>query len=378
MMHLVFRCPEPITEDTARRVAAALLDAGAVHPQALDSFPECAPGRCLLPLQVHTDRFSEARRVLLDELGAEILWSHEGAEGAEVGDDHEARFIGSPPPTTTETPFPVDGYPAILDDFDYNDFGFELRFESALDDDEQSLLSSSHSRWLEAYESDSSTCYRNTGCEIADDRRSAFFWVDRFNYPGTVAQVVHHALWIARQVGTILPVKRVIFRPPDMDTKFGRLGMPVLELEPGRSLWQSGAQRPGWGLLNAAVLISLLTHLISEMPTRMRVRDAIYVLFPWTIYYVSRQWLRPRPWARRWLLSTSGLAVVSATAYAAMLSGVGADPTMGREAAIAHLEQLGYASMYTGYATLACLFGFGHQYIAAGSPGAGNTDDSDN
>ncbi|MDH5676895.1 MAG: hypothetical protein OEZ06_32565 [Myxococcales bacterium] len=376
MMHLVFRCPEPITENTARRVAAALSDAGATHQHAIDSFPEWARGRRLLPLQVHTHGFPEARRVLLDEFGAEILWSHEGPEGAEVGDDHEARFIGSPPPTTTETPFPVDGYPAILDDFDYEDFGFELRFERALDEDERSLLGSFHSLWLAAYESDSSMCYRNTGCEIADDRRSAFYWVDRFNHPGTVAQMVHHALWIARQVGTILPVERVSFRPPDVATKFGHLGVPVLELEPGRSPWQSGAQRPGWGLLNAAVLNSLVTQLISDMHTRMLVRDAIYVLFPWTLYYVSRQWLRPRPWVRRWLLSASALAIVSATAYAAMLSSVGVDPTMGGEAAIAHLEQLGYVSMYTGYATLACLFGFGHQYIAASNPGNHGDNDS--
>src|SRR5690606_28607834 len=59
-------------------------------------------------------------------------------------DDDDAAWSHGPPPQRAEVPFPVDGYPAILEELDWEDFGISFKLAGPFTPGESTVLLGFH------------------------------------------------------------------------------------------------------------------------------------------------------------------------------------------------------------------------------------------
>ena len=136
-------------------------------------------------------------------------------------DDEDAAVVWShgPPPQAGEVPFPVDGYPAILDELDWEDFGIAFKLAGAWLPGESTVLLGFHALWLAPY----GGRYRNAAVTIDTKHHAAHLWVDRFAVPCSAAEQVHHLLWIVTKLHEVTPVVHARFAGATMAQKYGGL-----------------------------------------------------------------------------------------------------------------------------------------------------------
>ncbi|MBA3539596.1 MAG: hypothetical protein H0T79_08190, partial [Deltaproteobacteria bacterium] len=138
---------------------------------------------------------------------------------AATGDHDSPSWSHGLPPQLTAVPFPVDGYPAIIEDHDYEDFGLALKLAGPWTPGEGAVLLGFHALWLAPY----GGRYRNAEVTIDRTHHAAHFWVDRFLVPSTAAEQVHHVLWVASKLHEVMPIVHARFGGATMAQKYGGL-----------------------------------------------------------------------------------------------------------------------------------------------------------
>lgn len=138
-------------------------------------------------------------------------------ESADVED--EAAWSHGTPPEASEARFAVDGYPEIIDELDWEDFGIAVKLAGPALRGQEVILSAFHSLWLSPY----GGRFRNGAVTFDRSHNAAHFWVDRFASPTTSAHQVHHLLWVMAQLDTVLPIVHARFAEASMTQKFGGL-----------------------------------------------------------------------------------------------------------------------------------------------------------
>jgi thioredoxin 1 len=142
----------------------------------------------------------------------------DGEEDEDPGDRGNGPTAGSwkhgPPPRAGEPSFPFEGYPAILEGFDGDDFGVALKLGGPRVEGEEQLFQLFQAFWLRPYvdsdlapdDDDSPRSFHDGGVTYDARHRSVLLWVQGFAPPATVDEVVHHLLWIVEAIAAIVPV----------------------------------------------------------------------------------------------------------------------------------------------------------------------------
>ncbi len=134
-------------------------------------------------------------------------------------DDDDASWSAGPPPEVTKVRFPVDGYPAIVEELDWEDFGIAVKFRGAALEGQAGVLYGFHSLWLAPY----GGRFRNAAVTFDRAHNAAHFWVDRFAVPTEASQQVHHLLWVISKLDEVLPIVHARFAEASMSQKYGGL-----------------------------------------------------------------------------------------------------------------------------------------------------------
>jgi hypothetical protein len=136
------------------------------------------------------------------------------------GDDAQAAWSHGPPPQQFAVPFPVDGYPEILDEIELDDFGIAFRLAGPFTPGESTVLLGFHALWLAPYGAER---YRNTSVTIDRRHHAALLWVDRFSVPSPPEVQVGHLLWVLSKLHEVTPVLHARFGGATMAQKYGRV-----------------------------------------------------------------------------------------------------------------------------------------------------------
>jgi hypothetical protein len=139
--------------------------------------------------------------------------------GDHDGADDDSAWSHGPPPQRTAVRFPVDGYPAILDDLDWEDFGIAFKLAGPHMPGTHTVLLGFHTLWLAPY----GGRYRNAAVTLDPTRHAAHLWVDRFSVPCSPQEQVHHLLWILSKLDEVVPIVRARFGGASMAQKYGGL-----------------------------------------------------------------------------------------------------------------------------------------------------------
>ncbi|HEY5925546.1 MAG TPA: hypothetical protein VIV11_27865 [Kofleriaceae bacterium] len=130
----------------------------------------------------------------------------------------ESHWRNGAPPMEHSVPFPIERYPDIIDDYDWESFGiaFKLTGEPLLG--EESVINAFFALWLSAYQDERSEEFEPfQRADVIHDRkhRSALMWVERFAVPATASDQVHFLLWIVARLHDVLPLAWARFDPVD-------------------------------------------------------------------------------------------------------------------------------------------------------------------
>jgi tetratricopeptide (TPR) repeat protein len=189
------------------------------------------------------------------EQEAEVLYSApdapasaapgEPAAGAEAGggededdeDDDEAgageavalesRWRNGPPPLERTVDFPIERYPEIIDDYEWESFGIAVKLSGPALLGEESVVNAFFALWLSVYQDERVEEFEPfQRADVVHDRthRSALMWVERFAVPATPADQVHFLLWIVARINDVLPVTWARFDDVDDAVKSRALG----------------------------------------------------------------------------------------------------------------------------------------------------------
>lgn len=135
----------------------------------------------------------------------------------------ESHWRNGSPPTERSVPFPVEGYPEILDEYDWHEFGMVLKLGGTPMPGEDSVINAFFALWLSAYQDERVEAFEPFArADVAHDRphRSALLWVERFMVPATAADQVHFLLWIIHRLHEVVPVAWSRF---DLGTESSRI-----------------------------------------------------------------------------------------------------------------------------------------------------------
>ncbi len=171
-----------------------------------------------------------------DELDDDL----EDVASAAAAGGNDATWTQGPPPQVSSTRFPVDGYPAILDELDWEDFGIAFKLAGPYTPGEGTVLLGFHTLWLAPY----AGRYRNAAVTIDRTRHAAHLWVDRFSVPCSPEEQVHHLLWVVSKLDEVVPVVHARFGGATMVQKLGDEEEPfVLGGNPLLRVFAGGGER---------------------------------------------------------------------------------------------------------------------------------------
>jgi hypothetical protein len=135
----------------------------------------------------------------------------DGDGGLELGGDVtlESHWRAGVPPLEHSVAFPLERYPEIIDDYDWESFGIALKLGGGVLPGEESVINAFFALWLSVYQDERADEFEPfQRADVVHDRkhRSALMWVERFSVPATAADQVHFLLWIVARINDILPV----------------------------------------------------------------------------------------------------------------------------------------------------------------------------
>jgi tetratricopeptide (TPR) repeat protein len=138
-------------------------------------------------------------------------------EDTDVGDDLdltsdialESHWRNGVPPLEHSVAFPIERYPEIIDDYDWESFGIALKLAGTGLPGEESVVNAFFALWLSVYQDERVDEFEPfQRADVVHDRkhRSALMWVERFTVPATASDQVHFLLWIVARIHDILPL----------------------------------------------------------------------------------------------------------------------------------------------------------------------------
>jgi tetratricopeptide (TPR) repeat protein len=147
--------------------------------------------------------------------------------GAEVG--LESHWRNGLPPTEHSVGFPIERYPEVIDEYDWESFGIALKLAGSGLPGEESVINAFFALWLSVYQDERVDEFEPfQRADVVHDRkhRSALMWVERFAVPATASDQVHFLLWIVARINDILPVTWARFDQVDDAVKSRATGGP--------------------------------------------------------------------------------------------------------------------------------------------------------
>jgi len=130
----------------------------------------------------------------------------------------ESHWRNGAPPMEHSVAFPIERYPEIIDDYDWESFGLALKLAGTALPGEESVINAFFALWLSAYQDERSDDFEPfQRADVVHDRahRSALMWVERFAVPATASDQVHFLLWIAARIHDVLPLAWARFEAVD-------------------------------------------------------------------------------------------------------------------------------------------------------------------
>ncbi|HET9625054.1 MAG TPA: hypothetical protein VFP84_26985 [Kofleriaceae bacterium] len=121
----------------------------------------------------------------------------------------ESHWRNGVPPLEHSVSFPLERYPEIIDDYDWESFGIALKMSGPQLPGEESVINAFFALWLSVYQDERVDEFEPfQRADVVHDRRhrSALMWVERFTVPSTAPDQVHFLLWIVAQINQIIPV----------------------------------------------------------------------------------------------------------------------------------------------------------------------------
>ena len=111
--------------------------------------------------------------------------------------------------SSTRSSFPIERYPEIIDDYDWESFGIAFKLAGPALPGEESVINAFFALWLSVYQDERVDEFEPfQRADVIHDRkhRSALMWVERFAVPATASDQVHFLLWIVARIHDILPI----------------------------------------------------------------------------------------------------------------------------------------------------------------------------
>jgi tetratricopeptide (TPR) repeat protein len=139
----------------------------------------------------------------------------------------ESRWRNGSPPLEHTVGFPIERYPEIIDDYDWESFGIALKLSGTALPGEESVINAFFALWLSVYQDERVEEFEPfQRADVVHDRvhRSALMWVERFAVPATPSDQVHFLLWIIARINEVLPVTWARFDGVDDAVKQRALG----------------------------------------------------------------------------------------------------------------------------------------------------------
>ncbi|HEU4615851.1 MAG TPA: hypothetical protein VFS15_27330 [Kofleriaceae bacterium] len=134
----------------------------------------------------------------------------------------ESHWRAGPPPFEHTVPFPIERYPEIIDDYDWESFGIAFKLAGDSLPGEESVINAFFALWLSVYQDERSEEFEPfQRADVIHDRRhrSALMWVERFAVPATASDQVHFLLWIMARLHEVLPIAWARFDAVDEAVK---------------------------------------------------------------------------------------------------------------------------------------------------------------
>jgi tetratricopeptide (TPR) repeat protein len=153
-----------------------------------------------------------------------------------VGVALESRWRNGAPPLEHTVGFPIERYPEIIDDYDWESFGIAIKLSGTALPGEESVINAFFALWLSVYQDERVEEFEPfQRADVVHDRahRSALMWVERFAVPATASDQVHFLLWIVARINEVLPVTWARFDGVDDAVKSRALGPAVGSGSPG-------------------------------------------------------------------------------------------------------------------------------------------------
>ncbi|HUS30012.1 MAG TPA: hypothetical protein VMZ53_16010 [Kofleriaceae bacterium] len=145
----------------------------------------------------------------------------------------ESHWRNGAPPMEHSVPFPIERYPEIIDDYDWESFGIAFKLSGTAAAGEESVVNAFFALWLSVYQDERAE--EGTGpqsyepfqrADVIHDRkhRSALMWVERFSVPATASDQVHFLLWVMARLHDVLPLAWARFDTVDDSVKAAAAG----------------------------------------------------------------------------------------------------------------------------------------------------------
>lgn len=159
----------------------------------------------------------------------------------------ESHWRNGAPPFEHSVSFPIERYPDIVDDYDWESFGIAFKLAGEGLAGEESVVNAFFALWLSIFQDERVEETAGGGefepfqrADVIHDRRhrSALMWVERFSVPATASDQVHFLLWIVARLHEILPIAWARFdavddavktNATDADEPFVLAGNPFAE-----------------------------------------------------------------------------------------------------------------------------------------------------
>jgi hypothetical protein len=145
----------------------------------------------------------------------------------------ESHWRNGGPPVERSLPFMPEGYPEVLDEYDWREFGIVIKLGGAAVPGEDSVINAFFALWLSAYQDERIESFEPFArADVAHDRphRSALLWVERFMVPATPSDQVHFLMWIIHRLHEVIPVAWARFDIHEEASKIRRDDSGEIEL----------------------------------------------------------------------------------------------------------------------------------------------------
>jgi len=120
----------------------------------------------------------------------------------------ESHWRNGTPPMEHSVMFPIERYPEMIDDYDWESFGVAFKLSGPALLGEESVVNAMFALWLSVYQDERADEFEPfQRADVIHDRkhRSALMWVERFNVPATASDQVHFLLWILARLHPVIP-----------------------------------------------------------------------------------------------------------------------------------------------------------------------------